>query len=717
MATSPAGHRKQRHSPPLGKWALVISLAVIVITAAAWMSRATEPVRQRSPLRGRTTDVAAHLQHQELRVANQDTESVPPFRPQPQNERPMAPQNVPANPPNEALPPPARAADENPGFFGQDQVRLRSLGGTQPAGVTPKPSKETLERYSELVERTIDPENTLDLVVGRPRLLVLKQLPTRVQIADENVASYLLISQKEISVVGNRVGSTILNVWFGQPDAPDSRILSYLVRVVPDPEEKERLDRVYDALADEINRTFPDSVVKLSLVGDRVVVSGQAKDVIEAAQILRVVAANAPGGGTQDTTNEIPIGSVNLNLAPGLDPSGALTEQGLHNFVLRDIGRNIINLLRVPGEQQVMLRVTVAEVNRTAARSIGIDWSAAVNGNNFVFASLTGGLIPTTVSGSGTSTQTVGGNLPVSIDNGQVRLAIEALRNLNLARSLAEPNLTALNGQQAQFRAGGEFPVPVGTSSFGGTAQGVDFVPFGVQLSFTPFITDRDRVRLQINAAVSTRDASLGTNINGAAIAGGTSVTGLNSRTFSTTVELREGQTMAVAGLIQNNFGATTARVPYFGDLPIIGNFFGKNQSSAAEQELVILITPEFVAPLAACETPPLPGADVFEPSDLEFYLMGRLESRRSQDFRSAARTDRDRQISYQDCEDTFIVGAKGRSINCCPTGRDCNTPAAHAEDLPTIDATSQPPSHSANERGSMASRPAVGNSPVLIAR
>jgi pilus assembly protein CpaC len=549
--------------------------------------------------------------------------------------------------------------------FAPEQIRLPLLGGPRPLGSTPRPTPETIDEFRRYVAGTIDPENTLDLVLGRPRILVLREAPRRLQIADENVARVTVISNTELSVDGMDVGTTVLNIWFGEPG--NERVLSYLVRVIPDPEQKERLERVYTALAEEINRAFPESVVRLSLVGDKVVVSGQAKDIVEAAQILRVVSSNAPGGGRQPLAEEIPVESISLVAAT--DEFGELPVQGLQNFLLRDIGRNVINLLEVPGDQQVMLRVTVAEVNRAAARSIGVDFTIMNDAGTVVFASLTGGLLPTTVSGSSTSTSVVGGNMPVNIDNGQVFLAIQALRNLNLARSLAEPNLTTLNGQPAQFRAGGEFPVPSAIQSFGGVGEGVTFVPFGVQLRFIPYITDRDRIRLQVGASVSTRDPSLGTNVGGSPLAGGTSVTGLNSRTFQTTVELREGQTLAVAGLIQNNFGSTAIRVPLLGDWPIVGNFFGRNSTSAAEQELVVLITPELVHPLEACETPPIPGADVFEPGDVELYLLGRLESRRAEDFRSSARTDIHRMRQYRECTDRFILGPTGQTYGCCPIG------------------------------------------------
>ena len=334
-------------------------------------------------------------------------------------------------PADQTLPSPAQPVLQQPlpppSVFGPEQIRLPLLdAGGKPVGATPQPTPQVREQFQQYVERTIDPENTLDLVQSRPRLLMLRQAPIRVQIADENVASYTLIAETELSVVGNGVGSTILNLWFAPPqkDAPPT-ILSYLVRVMPDPEQKERLERVYKALEAEINHTFPDSAIHLSLAGDKLVVSGEAKDVVEATHILQIVSANAPGGNRNRNgyqADEIPVSQINVVAQPS--PFGAqaqLPEQGLQNFLLRNLNRNVINLLHVPGEQQVMLRVSVAEVNRTAARSIGMDFSIANDQGINVFSQLTN-----LVSSGGTGLLSSGANLPAMLDNGQVTLAIRA---------------------------------------------------------------------------------------------------------------------------------------------------------------------------------------------------------------------------------------------------------------------------------------------------
>ncbi|MBS0207422.1 MAG: pilus assembly protein N-terminal domain-containing protein [Planctomycetes bacterium] len=619
---------------------------------------------------GRLTDVRAGSQQQlstaQIRLAQQ------PGQPPLIVPAPPAPAGA-----NESPPTAINNADE----FGPGAVRMPLMGNPAGFGNTPQPTPQVAQQFNQFVERTIDPENTFDLVIHRPRLLKLKQAPVRIQVADERVVNYLLITDREFSITGSTVGSTVLNLWFDQPGAPGGqKVLSYLVRVLPDPEAKLRLEAVYKALEDEINRNFPNSSVQLSLVGDKVVVRGEAKDIVEASQILQVVGANTRGGN-QQSQGVRPAGGLQANQlgdvpltqagyfgsATSIPEAQAISsENAVFNQVLTSAA-NIINLLRVPGEQQVMLRVTVAEVNRTAARSIGMNISAYSPNPSANAAPLFPYVFQSVAGGIGT------GNLPALLDNGQISLAINALRTLSLARSLAEPNLVTTNGQRANFQAGGEFPVPAASLTFGAVGQGVSFVPFGVSVSFIPYITDRDRIRLVMMSRVSTRDASLGTTVSGS------SVPGLQSRTYTTTVELREGQTLAVAGLIQNNFGANSSRIPLFGDLPIIGQLAGSNSTSSAEQELMILVTPELVHPLEACQTPPVPGADVFEPGDVEFFLCNRLESRRNYDFRASVRTDWARLRRYERCEDQLIVGVQGRTYGCCDpyAGKaQCPTPA-----------------------------------------
>jgi pilus assembly protein CpaC len=497
------------------------------------------------------------------------------------------------------------------------------------------PTREDLDRFKKYVMGFTDPTFSIDLIQGRSRLFHLREAPIRIQISDTRIFDYTVLGPPtELSLLGNAVGSAVMNIWFGDRDDPAAQaVLSFQVNVLPDPDAKRRLEEVYKALQDEINNAFPDAYVALTLVGDKLVVSGEVKDAIEAQRILAIVRATtgAGAGAAGVAANPVlqnPAGTnLNLNLLnpnvigyiPGI-PEGQM-RPGLENYVLQG-ETNIINLLRIPGEQQVMLKVTVAEVNRAAARSIGLNYTIRNGAGIEVFANNTGrGIVGA-------------GNLPTILDNGNITLAIRALRDVSLARSLAEPNLTTLNGQPATFFAGGQFPVPVVTGATATGLEGVSFVPFGVSLQFIPIITDKDRIRLQLSAVVSTRDLATGATIAGAM------VPGLNARTISTVVEMREGQTFAIGGLLQTNLSGHTARVPLLGDLPIAGHLFRADDTTAGESELVLLVTPQLVHPLEPNERPPLPGSDYFEPGDLEFYLLGRLESARAYDYRSPVMTE-----------------------------------------------------------------------------
>jgi pilus assembly protein CpaC len=562
-----------------------------------------------------------------------------PIVPGAQEPKPATPMPVQPPPAAETVPPPRVAIPP----FGPEQLRMPRLADRDMLGSTPKPTAKDLEEFNRFIDSVIDPRNTLDLVEGRARLILLKQAPTRIQVADESVVVSNNLTPRQLTVLGRRVGTTVLNLWFADPDNPGKeKILSYLVRVVPDPEAKERVERAYTALANEINRAFPNSFIKIYMVGDKLVVSGQAHDIAEATQILRIVSANTQGTDRNRLPN-IPVSSVRPAIRPGdlLVPPGGTP--GLESYFQEGLG-NIVNLIRIPGEQQVMLRVVVAEVSRAAARSIGLNFSYFVTGDGgrqiFSYAQTIPGVTP---------------NITAVIDQGRVSLALQALRDVSYARSIAEPNLIALNGQTANFFAGGEFPVPtVGGIGVLGAVQGTNFVPFGVTLNFTPYITDKDRVRLNVSAVVSTRDLAIGATI------AGTSVPGLSARTFQSTVELREGQTLAVAGLIQNDLGGQTTRIPFIGDLPIIGRIASFDRTSYGDSELVILVTPELIHPLEPKELSPLPGANIFEPGDLEFYVLGRLESLRPYDYRSDVMNSMSRMMTYRRCEEKYIFGPKG---------------------------------------------------------
>ena len=551
----------------------------------------------------------------------------------------------------------------------QNTAPRRSLSGLRlpylpelPNGLSrPRSDSQTRERYSRFVTEELDPEQTLTLVVNRPKVLRFAEAPLRTYIpeAGSEVIALRYVDPKKathVAIEPLQTGSTTLSMWFRDPTVPGGQqYLSWLVNVVEDPEQGRRLEAVYAALEREINQNFPDSVVRLSLVGDKLLIRGQAKDIQDASQILRIVGANAPGGA-----ENVQLRNVDLNLVSGLNPNGAnaFDDGEINSLLLRtaeqdavEAGSTVINMLTVPGEQQVNLKITVAEVNRNALRAIGANMS--VGGSVASFASAFGA--GNTVTGLNSSILSAEGGT-FGINAGDFQLAVNALRQLGYAKTLAEPNVVSLNGQPAIFRAGDTFPVPAANVSFGAAAQSVAQQFVGVQIRFLPVITDKDRVRLQLSGTVSTLDNALQANI------GGANVPGTNTRNFFTTVELREGQTLALAGLISRSSQGNTSRVPGLGDLPGFGRLFNTDDVAAQEQELIILVTPQLVHPLDENAGLPLPGSDIFEPGDLEFYINGRLEGCQAREHRSPVRTSWDRIQAYRETQDRLLIGPSGYS-------------------------------------------------------
>jgi pilus assembly protein CpaC len=279
----------------------------------------------------------------------------------------------------------------------------------------------------------------------------------------------------------------------------------------------------------------------------------------------------------------------------------------------------IINLLRVPGVHQVMLQVQIAELNRTALREVGADW---------IWGFGEGNVLQTFIGARGLATVT--GVFPTT----DLEVALRLLRTNQLLSVLAEPNLVALSGQKASFLAGGEFPVPVPQANGGGTTITVEFKKFGVQLEFVPYVLEDETIRLVVDSEESSPDRTNAVEIEGFF------VPGINTRRASTTVEMRQGQSLAIAGLLRVSLDANTSRIPGLGDLPYIGPLFSNTTHQRIEKELVILVTPVLVAPMNPDDVPCLPTDGVTDPNDLEFYLLNRIEGRTGREFSSARHWD-----------------------------------------------------------------------------
>ena len=293
------------------------------------------------------------------------------------------------------------------------------------------------------------------------------------------------------------------------------------------------------------------------------------------------------------------------------------------------------NHLELAGEQQVLLRVVVAEVSRTAARELSVNGFLA--GENFrdgFIVNQLGGINPINIGAAAGELVTRNmafltdeAGIPISQNTTlslgfprvQMQLFLRAMANNNLLRVLAEPNLVALSGETATFLAGGEFPILVPQGDFRVT---VEFREFGIRLKFTPVVRGHQRIRLHVAPEVSELDFSASVQFQGFV------VPGLSSRSMETVVELGNGQTIAIAGLLNERIRGVSSRIPGLGDIPILGSLFRSVQYQKSLTELVILVTPEIIAPLDPHQTVYLPGEDLADPSDFELYAMGFLESR-----------------------------------------------------------------------------------------
>jgi pilus assembly protein CpaC len=258
----------------------------------------------------------------------------------------------------------------------------------------------------------------------------------------------------------------------------------------------------------------------------------------------------------------------------------------------------VINLLQLPGgteSQQVMLQVRFAEVNRSALLELGANYS--VNRTDWAGRATSGQFPAPEVDGNATTFSDLLNLFFFSKSEG-IGVVVKALQQRGLFQSLAEPNLIAYNGQEASFLAGGEFPVPF-VSGAAGTVS-VQFKEFGIRLNFRPTIAG-DVVRLKVRPEVSTLDFNNGITITGFRIPA------LTTRRAETEVELRDGQSFAIAGLLDNISQTDSSAIPFLSSIPIIGTLFKGKSERASRTELMVLITPRLVRPLDPDEVPPLP--------------------------------------------------------------------------------------------------------------
>ncbi len=386
-------------------------------------------------------------------------------------------------------------------------------------------------------------------------------------IANPGIADISSLSDRTIYVLGKSPGLTTLTLL----DASGRLITNVDVRVAADVTEfKERLRQI-----------LPGEKIEVRTANDGIVLSGI---VSSAARLQRA-----------------------MDLAERYAPE------------------RVSNLMVVGGIQQVMMKVRFAEMQRTVSKSLSS--SLSLNGTT-----LSGDLGINAGSGtnntSGAVTNALGGNIPGTNENAgavlfgfnsgamQIGILLEALEQKGAVRTLAEPNIVALSGQEATFLAGGEYPVPVAQSQSSNTIT-VEYKPFGIELNFIPRVVDKDIINLELKAAVSAIDESNGIAVNGFEI------DAFTRRETTTTVELRDGDSFAIAGLLQDDFIDNNSQLPWLGDVPVLGALFRSANYQRSQTELVIIITAHLVQPTRG-EALALPTDRVRPPSEKDLFLYGR---------------------------------------------------------------------------------------------
>ncbi|MCG3136429.1 MAG: hypothetical protein HJJLKODD_00262 [Phycisphaerae bacterium] len=429
------------------------------------------------------------------------------------------------------------------------------------------------EKLTAKIQEVQPDRQWIHIPVNRSVLIETNLPAVRQQTLSPEIADVASISPKQVMVIGKSIGRTQVIIW-----AADGQQQIFDIAV----------ELELDLLNEAIKKVDPRATVQAVPVLETVMLTGTVSDAATADRIMEVAAIFAP---------------------------------------------SVQNHLQVAGEQQVMLKCTVAEMSRTAMRQLGVN--GYLWGNNFAdfpIVSNIGGINTSTfgrVAGpigadlTYAAPATQSGNnatLSFALPSVQTQIFIQALKENGLAKILAEPTLVTLSGRTAAFLAGGEFPVPIPQqSSGGGVSQTItiEFKEFGVRLAFTPVVLANQMIRLNVAPEVSELDFAQGVQFAGFV------VPGLNSRRAETTVEIGSGQTLAIAGLLSENVRSSVSRVPGLGEVPVLGALFRSTEYQRNITELVILVTPELVSPMNPDQVPPLPGDSHRDPNDWQFFGLG----------------------------------------------------------------------------------------------
>lgn len=399
----------------------------------------------------------------------------------------------------------------------------------------------------------------VSMYVNSSKILTLegKQIP-RALVNNPDLLNAIAISPNQLQLSGVKAGVTQINLW-----DENAELYTIDVIVYGDAKELELL----------LETEFPNASLRVRPLASSVVLSGWVDGPEVISRVVRMA---------------------------------------------EDYYPKVINNIRVGDNQQVQLHVQVMEVSRTKLRQLGVDWS--VFGSSDFLAQSVSGLVAETTSNSGTVIGRGSSSVTFGLagDNSTFFGVVDALRQYDLVKVLAEPVLTTVSGRPAAFNAGGEFPVLV-PQGLGTVA--VEFKNFGTRVDFVPIVLGNGNIRLEVRPQVSEIDNARGVDLNG------TRIPGLRNRWVDTAVEMRAGQTLALAGLIQDRVESQNRGLPVLADLPWAGSLFRRVETETNEIELLVMVRPEFVDAMNPEEVPMFgPGEQTTNPDDTELYMRGYIE-------------------------------------------------------------------------------------------
>ena len=398
------------------------------------------------------------------------------------------------------------------------------------------------------------------LGVNKSMVIELPRPAGDVLVSNPAIADAVLRTSTRLYLIGVKLGQANIFLF----DAAGAQIASFDVYVEAD------LGALNQLLAEAI----PEGFVRADAMNGNIVLRGQV-----------------PSASASARATEITVGMLDGSSA-GSDEDGGTVE------------KHVVNLLTITGEEQVTLKVTIAEVQREVVKQLGINLSGVLNEGNFSLSTVAGGLSPLAFPPTG------GLNLDFTSGNDSIHATLEALDETSMLRTLAEPTLAAVSGETADFLVGGEFPFAVDNGP--DEPVTVEFKRFGVQLAFTPVVLAAGRISLKVRTEVSEiSDLFQGIPV-------------ISSRRAETTVELPSGGAFVIGGLVQENTRRAATGFPGLQKLPILGALFSSKEFSNRETELVMIVTPYLVKP-ASPQALARPDDNLMPSGDAETYFMNRL--------------------------------------------------------------------------------------------